>query len=32
MIGPLRSEDETRRALAQAGERLGVSARIVRTP
>jgi len=30
LIGPLRSDDEARRTLAQASERLGVTARIVR--
>jgi hypothetical protein len=32
MLGPYRSEDEARRGAAQASERLGIAARIVRSP
>jgi cell division septation protein DedD len=32
MLGPYRSEDEARRGAAQASERLGIAARIARTP
>ncbi|MGH7743037.1 MAG: SPOR domain-containing protein, partial [Candidatus Eiseniibacteriota bacterium] len=32
LLGPFRSEDEARRAAAQASERLGVAARLARTP
>lgn len=32
LLGPFRSEDEARRVAAQASERLGVAARLARTP